>query len=74
MKMTVPFLRLLVHWRSLVIVLVPLALSPLIAIGSKVGILNVACFIIFISRKNLKDIDDRGCRTFIRHCWLTKHT
>lgn len=33
--MTVPFRRLLVHWRSLVIVLVPLALSPLIAVGSK---------------------------------------
>ncbi|PNF25633.1 Protein I'm not dead yet [Cryptotermes secundus] len=33
--MTVPFRRLLVHWRSLVIVLVPLALSPLIVLGSK---------------------------------------
>jgi hypothetical protein len=41
MKMTLPFVRLMVHWRSLVIVLVPLALSPLIALGSKVGIPHV---------------------------------
>lgn len=34
-EMTVPFRRFLVHWRSLVIILVPLILSPLIAIGSK---------------------------------------
>ncbi|XP_069683308.1 protein I'm not dead yet-like [Periplaneta americana] len=33
--MTVPFRRLLVHWRSLVVVLVPLALSPLVVSGSK---------------------------------------
>lgn len=51
-KMTVPFDRLLVHWRSLVIVLVPLALSPLIALGNKVGIQNV--FVMFVRRKKVE--------------------
>jgi hypothetical protein len=55
--MTVPFRRLLVHWRSLVIVLVPLVLSPLIALGSKVGILNVTWTLLSVSVvKTSKDV------------------
>lgn len=48
-EMTVPFRRLLVHWRSLVIVLVPLVLSPLVVIGSKVCILNVTRISLFLA-------------------------
>lgn len=48
-KMTVPFRRFLVHWRSLVIVLVPLVLSPLIVIGSKVCMIHVKLIILFLS-------------------------
>jgi len=48
-EMTVPFRRFLVHWRSLVIVLVPLVLSPLIAVGSKVCILKVTRQLLFWS-------------------------
>lgn len=65
-KMTVPFGRLLVHWRSLVIVLVPLALSPLIAIGTKVGILNVTWTLVSVNHGMSKRVVSRtnGCSVY----------